>query len=118
MNRFFEVLLLSLFLLALSPFTGNVSKVYAGDKVLVHKDDLIRLTDKKTSFGGWERRRKRQLHDKGHSLKEIYNIIEKDVEDGYQEYLLRIPVLLKEQNILDEGIFSRIKILKNLIRYQ
>ena len=51
-------------------------------------------------------------------LSAFYNIIEKDVEDGYQEYLLRIPVLFKEQNILDEGIFSRIKILKNLIRYQ
>lgn len=51
-------------------------------------------------------------------LSAFYNIIEIDVEDGYQEYLLRIPVLLKEQNILDEGIFSRIKILKNLIRYQ
>jgi len=51
-------------------------------------------------------------------LDAIYNIIEKDVEDGYQEYLLRIPVLLKEKNILDEGNFSRIKIIKNLIRYQ
>lgn len=51
-------------------------------------------------------------------LNTIYNIIEKDVEDGYQEYLLRIPVLLREQNILDEGIFSRIKVLKNLIKYR
>ena len=51
-------------------------------------------------------------------LNTFYNIIEKDVEDGYQEYLLRIPVLLREQNILDEGIFSRIKVLKNLIKYR
>ena len=51
-------------------------------------------------------------------LNTFYNIIEKDVEDGYQEYLLRIPVLLEEQNILDEGIFSRIKVLKNLIKYR
>jgi len=51
-------------------------------------------------------------------LNTFYNIIEKDVEDGYQEYLLRIPVLLMEQNILDEGIFSRIKVLKNLIKYR
>ncbi len=51
-------------------------------------------------------------------LNTFYNIIEKDVEDGYQEYLLRIPVLLREQNILDEGILSRIKVLKNLIKYR
>ena len=51
-------------------------------------------------------------------LNTFYNIIEKDVEDGYQEYLLRIPVLLSDQNILDEGIFSRIKVLKNLIKYR
>jgi hypothetical protein len=51
-------------------------------------------------------------------LNTFYNIVEKDVEEGYQEYLLRIPVLLKEQNILDEGIFSRIKVLKNLIKYR
>ena len=51
-------------------------------------------------------------------LNTFYNIIEKDVEDGYQEYLLRIPVLLSKQKILDEGIFSRIKVLKNLIKYR
>ena len=51
-------------------------------------------------------------------LSAFYNIIEIDVEDGYQEYLLRIPVLFKKQNILDEGIFSRIQIIKNLIRYR
>jgi len=51
-------------------------------------------------------------------LSAFYNIIEIDVEDGYQEYLLRIPVLLKKQNIIDEGIFSRIQIIKNLIRYR
>ena len=51
-------------------------------------------------------------------LNTFYNIIEKDVDDGYQEYLLRIPVLLREKNILDEGIFSRIKVLKNLIKYR
>jgi len=51
-------------------------------------------------------------------LNTFYNIIEKDVEDGYQEYILRIPVLLSKQNILDEGIISRIKVLKNLIKYR
>jgi hypothetical protein len=41
-----------------------------------------------------------------------------NVEDAHQEYLLRIPVLLKNNEIIDEGIFSRIKVLKNLIKYQ
>ena len=36
-------------------------------------------------------------------------------EDGYQEYLLRIPVLLKNNEVIDEGIFSRIKIFKKLL---
>ena len=60
----------------------------------------------------------RKARIKVNFLNTFYNIIEKDVEDGYQEYLLRIPVLLEEQNILDEGIFSRIKVLKNLIKYR
>ena len=38
-----------------------------------------------------------------------------NVEDGYQEYLLRIPVLLKNNEVVDEGIFSRIKIFKKLL---
>jgi len=37
-----------------------------------------------------------------------------NVEDAHQEYLLRIPVLLKNNEIIDEGIFSRLKILKKL----
>ncbi len=38
-----------------------------------------------------------------------------NVEDGYQEYLLRIPVLLKNNEVVDEGIFSRITIFKKLL---
>ena len=38
-----------------------------------------------------------------------------NVEEGYQEYLLRIPVLLKNNEVIEEGIFSRIKILKKLL---
>ena len=38
-----------------------------------------------------------------------------NVEDGYQEYLFRIPVLLKNNEVIDEGIFSRIKIFKKLL---
>ena len=37
-----------------------------------------------------------------------------NVEDGYQEYLLRVPVLLKNNEVIDEGIFSRTKIFKKL----
>jgi hypothetical protein len=37
-----------------------------------------------------------------------------NVEEGYQEYLLRIPVLLKNKEVIDEGVFSRTKILKKL----
>ena len=37
-----------------------------------------------------------------------------NVEDGYQQYLLRVPVLLKNNEVIDEGIFSRTKIFKKL----
>ena len=38
-----------------------------------------------------------------------------NVEDGYQEYLLRIPVLLNNNEVVDEGFLSRIKIFKKLL---
>lgn len=38
-----------------------------------------------------------------------------NVEEGYQEYLLRIPVLIKNNEVIDEGILSRMKILKKLL---
>ena len=38
-----------------------------------------------------------------------------DVTDGYEEYLLRIPVLLKNDEVVDEGIFSIWKIIKKLV---
>ena len=37
-----------------------------------------------------------------------------DVSDGYDEYLLRIPVLLKNEKVIDEGIFNIWKIIKKL----
>ena len=37
-----------------------------------------------------------------------------DVSDGYDEYLLRIPVLLKNEEVIDEGIFNIWKIIKKL----
>ena len=48
-------------------------------------------------------------------LEPYYRIQEIDVQAGYQEYLLRVPVLLKNEEIIDEGIFSKLRILKNLI---
>jgi hypothetical protein len=48
-------------------------------------------------------------------LEPFYRIQEIDVQEGYQEYLLRVPVLLKNEEIIDEGIFSKLRILKNLI---
>jgi hypothetical protein len=48
-------------------------------------------------------------------LEPYYRIQEIDVQAGYQEYLLRVPVLLKNEKIIDEGIFSKLRILKNLI---
>ena len=47
-------------------------------------------------------------------LKLFYQISEVDVQTDYQEFLLRVPVLLKNEKIIEEGIFSRIRILKNL----
>ena len=38
-----------------------------------------------------------------------------DVENGYQEYLLRVPVVLYKEKVLDEGILSKTKILRNFI---
>ena len=38
-----------------------------------------------------------------------------NVEEVHQEYLLRIPVLLKNNEVIDEGIFSRLKIFKKLL---
>jgi predicted thioredoxin/glutaredoxin len=43
------------------------------------------------------------------------NVETVEVEDGYQEYLLRVPVLLDGDKILDEGILSKKTILKNLL---
>jgi len=48
-------------------------------------------------------------------LEPYFRIQEIDVQEGYQEYLLRVPVLLKNEEIMDEGIFSKLRILKNLI---
>ena len=48
-------------------------------------------------------------------LKYFFNIVEINVEDGYQEYLLRVPVVLYQDKVLDEGIIGKTKIIKNYI---
>ena len=47
-------------------------------------------------------------------LKIFFSIKTVDVQSEYKEYLLRVPVLIKNEKILDEGVFSRLSILKNL----
>ena len=60
-----------------------------------------------------------ELCDKGFKkinlLKYFFNIEEINVEDGYQEYLLRVPVVLYQDKVLDEGIIGKTKIIKNYI---
>ena len=60
-----------------------------------------------------------ELCDEGlkkiNTLKYFFKIQEMDVENGYQEYLLRVPVVLYKEKVLDEGILSKTKILRNFI---
>ena len=60
-----------------------------------------------------------ELCDKGIKkiglLKYFFNIEEINVEDGYQQYLLRVPVVLYQDKVLDEGIIGKTKIIKNYI---
>jgi hypothetical protein len=48
-------------------------------------------------------------------LEKFFNINSVNLEDGYQEYLLRVPVLLDGTKVLDEGILSKRTILKNYL---
>ena len=47
-------------------------------------------------------------------LQLFFSVKTVDVQSEYKEYLLRVPVLIKNEKILDEGVFSRLSILKNL----
>ena len=47
-------------------------------------------------------------------LKPFYQIKEVDVQEDHEEFLLRVPVLLKNNKVIEEGIFSRLRVLKNL----
>jgi len=48
-------------------------------------------------------------------LNKFFRINTVQVEDGFQEYLLRVPVLLNGNKILDEGILNKGTILKNYL---
>lgn len=48
-------------------------------------------------------------------LNKFFKINTVQVEDGFQEYLLRVPVLLNGNKILDEGILNKGTILKNYL---
>ena len=50
-------------------------------------------------------------------LKNLFTIQKVDVEDGYEEFLLRVPVVLYGKKILDEGILNQFKIVKNFLKY-
>ncbi len=62
-----------------------------------------------------------ELCDKGlkslSNLKNLFTIQKVDVEDGYEEFLLRVPVVLYGNKVLDEGILSQFNILKNFLKY-
>ena len=48
-------------------------------------------------------------------LNKFFKINTVQVEDGFQEYLLRVPVLLNGNRVLDEGILNKGTILKNYL---
>ena len=47
-------------------------------------------------------------------LKIFFSIKKVDVQSEYKEYLLRVPVLIKNEKVVVEGLFSRLFIVKNL----
>ena len=47
-------------------------------------------------------------------LKLFFSIKTVDVQSEYKEYLLRVPVLIKNEEVLVEGVFTRLSIVKNL----
>jgi hypothetical protein len=51
-------------------------------------------------------------------LNNFFTIKEVDVEEGYEEFLLRVPVVLYRKKVLDEGILSQYIILRNFIKYR
>ena len=47
-------------------------------------------------------------------LKIFFSIKKVDLQSEYKEYLLIVPVLIKNEKVLVEGLFSRLSIVKNL----
>ena len=50
-------------------------------------------------------------------LNNLFTIKKVDVEEGYQEFLLRVPVVLYGKKVLDEGILSQYVIFSNFLKY-
>ena len=63
-----------------------------------------------------------ELCDKGLKslgyLNNLFTIQKVDVEDGYEEFLLRVPVVLYGKKVLDEGILNPNVIFRNFIKYR
>ena len=53
--------------------------------------------------------------DKIKKIRFLFNLTVVNVENDYQEFLLRVPVVIYKERILDEGQISLITILKKLI---
>jgi hypothetical protein len=51
-------------------------------------------------------------------LNNFFTIKKVDVQEGYEEFLLRVPVVLYRKKVLDEGILSQYIILRNFIKYR
>ena len=51
-------------------------------------------------------------------LNYLFTIKKVDVEEGYQEFLLRVPVVLYGKKVLDEGILNPNVIFRNFIKYR
>ena len=62
-----------------------------------------------------------ELCDKGLKslgyLNNLFKIQKVDVEDGYEEFLLRVPVVLYGKKVLDEGMLSQFIIVKNFLKF-
>ena len=51
-------------------------------------------------------------------LNNLFTIKKVDVEEGYQEFLLRVPVVLYGKKVLDEGILNPNVIFRNFLKYR
>ena len=51
-------------------------------------------------------------------LNYFFTIKKVDVEEGYQEFLLRVPVVLYGKKVLDEGILDPIVIFRKFLKYR